>query len=150
MAEARAETVGIWNRTPARAIRLAGDIEAAGAEVAVVEGTSPVTALPGWDCVINCTSAGMDGGGAEGQSPCDVTRASPGTLFVDSVYAPERTPLLEAAQAAGFRTLGGLPMLIYQGALAFELWTGIPAPVEVMFDAARAALAERARQEAAR
>ena len=37
-------------------------------------------------------------------------------------------------------------MLIYQGALAFEHWTGVPAPVDVMFEAARKALAEQARQ----
>ena len=35
-------------------------------------------------------------------------------------------------------------MLVYQGALAFELWTGVPAPTEVMFEAARGALAARA------
>ncbi len=50
------------------------------------------------------------------------------------------TPLLRSASEAGARTLGGLPMLVYQGAAAFELWTGVPAPVEVMFDAARRAL----------
>ena len=43
----------------------------------------------------------------------------------------------EEARAAGARTLGGLPMLIYQGAAAFELWTGKIAPVEVMFLADR-------------
>ena len=38
-------------------------------------------------------------------------------------------------------TLGGLPMLIYQGGLAFEIWTGVPAPIDVMFEAARRKLA---------
>ena len=59
---------------------------------------------------------------------------------------PEEGPTtawLRAARAAGVRTLGGLPMLIYQGALAFELWTGVHAPVETMFAAARKALAAR-------
>ena len=70
-------------------------------------------------------------------------QAAPGALFVDIVYAPAHTAWLQAARAAGVRTLGGLPMLIYQGALAFELWTGVHAPVETMFEAARKALAAR-------
>ncbi|MEP6872681.1 MAG: shikimate dehydrogenase, partial [Anaerolineaceae bacterium] len=61
--------------------------------------------------------------------------------IVDIVYAPQETPLLADARARGLPTLGGLPMLVYQGALAFELWTGLAAPVDVMFDAARKALA---------
>ena len=44
---------------------------------------------------------------------------------------------MQAAAKAGARTLGGLPMLIYQGVEAFRLWTGREAPVEVMFKAAR-------------
>ena len=59
----------------------------------------------------------------------------------DLVYNPAETPLLEAAKAAGARTLGGLPMLVYQGAAAFELWVGRPPPVDAMFRAARQALA---------
>ena len=50
------------------------------------------------------------------------------------------TPLLKQAALAGAASLGGLPMLVYQGAAAFELWTEIEAPVEVMMDAARGAL----------
>jgi shikimate dehydrogenase len=71
-----------------------------------------------------------------------------GSLAVDIVYTPEETPFLAAARAAGLKTLPGLPMLIYQGALAFELWTGVHAPVEVMFEAARKALAARAGAQA--
>ncbi len=66
-----------------------------------------------------------------------------GDPAVDIVYVPEVTPFLAAAREHGMRTLGGLPMLIYQGALAFELWTGASAPIDVMFDAARAALRAR-------
>jgi shikimate dehydrogenase len=61
-------------------------------------------------------------------------------LVCDLVYNPLETPLLKMAAAAGARTLAGLPMLIYQGAAAFELWTARQAPVEVMFEAARGAL----------
>ena len=55
---------------------------------------------------------------------------------------PEGRRLLKEARAAGARTLGGLPMLIYQGAAAFEIWTGKEAPVEVMFRAGELAMAE--------
>jgi shikimate dehydrogenase len=83
----------------------------------------------------------MAGGGAQEATPCDARLARPGTLVADIVYRPAETPLLRAARAAGLPTLEGLPMLIYQGALAFQLWTGTQAPVPVMFAAARAALA---------
>ena len=55
-----------------------------------------------------------------------------GTLVVDLVYAPRDTALLLAARGGGARTLDGLAMLLHQGALAFELWTGLPAPLTVM------------------
>lgn len=149
--DAGASEVNIWNRTPARAASLALDLESAVAQAPRPTGddlpTVRVTSAPQLDadCVINCTSAGMHGGGAEATLPCDPSAAPHAALYVDIVYVPEETPFLVAAQNAGHRTLGGLPMLIYQGALAFELWTGVPAPVDVMFDAARAALAERER-----
>jgi shikimate dehydrogenase len=61
-------------------------------------------------------------------------------LVYDLIYLPSETPLLAAAKARGARVVGGLPMLIYQGAASFQLWTGREAPIEVMFDAARGAL----------
>ncbi|MCC7365835.1 MAG: shikimate dehydrogenase [Dehalococcoidia bacterium] len=136
LGEARAAEVAIWNRTPERAARLAGDVAATGATVRATGSTDPA----GFDCIVNCTSVGMEGTGTEAASPCDFATAAPGALAVDIVYKPENTAFLAAAKAAGLPVLGGLPMLIYQGALAFELWTGVPAPVEVMFEAARRAL----------
>ncbi len=131
--QAGAGALAISNRTAARAQALAG---AVGAEAVPFE-ASPAP----YDCVVNCTSAGMHGSGAEGTLPCDPAAAGPATLIVDIVYAPEETPFLRAAHKAGLPTLGGLPMLIHQGALAFELWTGHPAPLDAMREAARAALA---------
>lgn len=135
LAEVRAR-VSIWNRTPERAIRLASDV---GAGSAATPGNDPA----GYDAIVNCTSVGMHGGGAESASPCDLSGAKEGALAVDIVYAPERTPFLAEAERLGLKTLGGLPMLIYQGALAFELWTGVTAPTEVMFEAARGELRRR-------
>jgi len=57
------------------------------------------------------------------------------------VYNPSETPLLKAAKAAGASTMGGLHMLVYQGAASFELWTGREAPLDIMLSAATRALA---------
>lgn len=56
----------------------------------------------------------------------------PGALVLDMVYNPPRTRLLAVAEEAGARAVGGLSMLVYQGAEAFRLWTGRPAPVDAM------------------
>ena len=138
LAEARAGEVAVSNRTGGRAEAVAREI---GRPVSSVPWDSPVG---GYDCVVNCTSVGMHGGPDPDGVPFEVDGAKPACLVVDIVYAPEETPLLRSAHAAGLATLGGLPMLIYQGALAFEHWTGIPAPVDVMFQAARSELARRA------
>lgn len=95
------------------------------------------------DCglLVNCTPVGMRFGPAEGESPVAADRIPPGCLAFDLVYNPEETPFLAAARSRGARTAGGLAMLVYQGAASFRLWTGLEAPVEVMFRAAREALA---------
>jgi shikimate dehydrogenase len=51
---------------------------------------------------------------------------------VDLVYKPRETTVLARAKERGLKTVDGLGMLLHQGALAFELWTHMPAPVEVM------------------
>ena len=56
------------------------------------------------------------------------------------VYNPVDTPLIAEARKAGARTLGGLTMLVYQGAESFQLWTGISPPMDVMMRAADIAL----------
>jgi shikimate dehydrogenase len=137
LAEARSVNIGIWNRTTERAHRLAMDLATTGTSIH----TAATSDLGGYDCVVNCTSVGMEGTGTEVASPCDFSSSHRQLLAVDIVYKPESTTFLREARAAGHATLGGLPMLIYQGALAFELWTGAPAPVDVMFEAARRRLA---------
>jgi shikimate dehydrogenase len=66
-----------------------------------------------------------------------LARLPPNALVFDMVYAPPETALLRMAQARGLRVAMGLEMLLEQGAAAFELWTGLSAPIAVM----RAALA---------
>jgi shikimate dehydrogenase len=146
LADARCRRLAITNRSRDRAEQLAADIADAAPETEVsVEGPDPQLAT--YDCVVNCTSVGMHGGPAPDAQPVSLDTANERTLVADIVYAPEVTPLLRDAAARGLRTLGGLAMLIYQGALGFELWTGVPAPVDVMFDAAKKALAARAEAE---
>ncbi len=85
----------------------------------------------------------MHGGPEPGGAPVDVARLGGHSLVVDIVYAPAETPLLKTARERALQAFPGLPMLIYQGALAFELWTGITAPVQTMFEAARNELQAR-------
>lgn len=89
------------------------------------------------DIVINCTPMGMKGH-SEGASPLTAESLRGVRLVYDLVYNPEQTALLQAAQAAGCQTLGGLAMLVAQAAEQFRLWTGQTAPMGVMWQAARA------------
>lgn len=59
----------------------------------------------------------------------------PGTIVYDIVYTPPVTPLMRAAAARGCKTLGGIGMLVHQGAIAFEKWTGIAPCTETMHQA---------------
>lgn len=144
--KAEVGTLGIANRTLARAEAVAQSFARLAAEQAVALYTVDEDsahfdeALLQAHLVVNSTSIGMWHGPAEGRSPLDGHALRPGALIYDLVYNPEQTPLLLQAQAAGCPTLGGLAMLVYQGAEAFERWTGKPAPIEVMFKTAREAL----------
>jgi shikimate dehydrogenase len=83
------------------------------------------------DLLLNATPLGLKAGDA---SPLEGTPFAPGQAraVYDMIYRPAETPLLRAAKAAGCRTANGLGMLLHQGAKALELWSGKPAPVEVM------------------
>ena len=61
------------------------------------------------------------------------------TVF-DLVYRPVETPLLKEAKAAGAKCVDGIAMLARQGALSFEIWTGVKPPLDVMERSARNAL----------
>lgn len=138
LAAAGAARITIANRTAPRAERLAAEVRATGYGQV---GTADLAAgLSGFSVIVNATSIGMAGGPDPDGLPVTLETATEGALVVDIVYRPEETPLLREARARGLPVLGGLPMLIYQGALAFELWTGQPAPVGVMFESARASL----------
>jgi shikimate dehydrogenase len=88
---------------------------------------------------VNATSIGLYPA-VDAMPPVDFAAASPDLLVCDAVFNPPETRLLAAARARGLRVLDGLSMLVYQGVIGFELWTGCPAPEQVMKDALRAAL----------
>jgi shikimate dehydrogenase len=65
--------------------------------------------------------------------PAEVlARFDAGTFVLDMIYNPVQTQLLRQARNLGLRAANGLSMLLHQGALAFTLWTGQPAPLEIM------------------
>ena len=128
---AGARAVAIWNRTPERARELADEM-----------GARAVDRPENADLLINCTSVGM---GLQRSATDDEALNKVGLTFdqvgeysyvVDLVYLPGSTPLLAAAAAHGSRTLDGLEVLIAQGALSFELWTGVSPPLDAMRRAA--------------
>lgn len=95
------------------------------------------------DLIVNCTSLGMRHGPDEDASPLPAVQIPLSALVYDLVYNPMLTPLLREAHSVGAPTLGGISMLVYQGAASFELWLERPAPVSVMMDAAMSAMRER-------
>ena len=102
-------------------------------------------AIEGVDLVVNATSVGMSRGESVGEAPIDVGLLRPGMVVFDMVYTPLDTPLVEGARSVGAVGMSGLWMLIYQGAASFELWTGLEAPVDLMYQVGRSALLATAR-----
>ena len=97
-----------------------------------------VIALDRADILVNATSVGMSPNIDETPVPAKLLK--PGLVVFDIVYNPIKTRLLREAEAAGARAISGLEMLVWQGVLAFEMWTGLKAPLEIMRKAAIRAL----------
>ena len=128
----------IANRTVPKARALASTIEkklGVNVEVASLGRTELIKALKNAGVLINATSVGM-------YPRTDKTLVSAsmmhrGLVVYDIVYEPLRTKLLQEARRAGVKTIDGLEMLLHQGALAFEIWTGKRAPIKIMRAAAK-------------
>ena len=135
----------IANRTLARAELLAelAEQRSVPAGAASLDPGQLSEAAASADLIVNCTSLGMRHGPDETASPLAMQHIPARSLVYDLVYNPMLTPLLQAAQSAGAKTLGGISMLVYQGAASFELWLQSPAPVSAMMDAALAAMRAR-------
>ncbi|HEY2330112.1 MAG TPA: shikimate dehydrogenase, partial [Verrucomicrobiae bacterium] len=115
------------NRTASKAEEIVGEIKKQFPAVKVSVGY-PKSAV---DLLLNATSLGLKMDDAspldEKQFPLKQARA-----VHDMIYRPAETLLLKNAKAAGLKTANGIGMLVHQGAKAFEIWTGRPAPVDVM------------------
>jgi shikimate dehydrogenase len=113
----------IVNRDAERAMKLASDFGAAGAGMneiaAYARDTQP-------QLIVNCTSAGMWPNDDTTPWPDDAPFPANAVLY-DLVYKPRVTKLMQQAERAGARAIGGIGMLAEQGAVAFEKWTSVPA-----------------------
>jgi shikimate dehydrogenase len=132
LALAGAAQLTVVNRSVERGRALVADlVERTHADARFVAwpGAYPVGAEV--EVLVNATSIGLfpDVGA---MPAVDLTLASPHLLVCDVVPNPPETRLIQAARALGLKTLTGLPMLVYQGAIGFEMWTGHPAPEAVM------------------
>jgi shikimate dehydrogenase len=125
--EAGAARVAVWNRTPDRAVALAADL---GVEAVV----RPVAA----DLLVNCTSVGLADGEFK-DLPLDADALGRYATVADLVYRAGGTGLIAAAIGRGCAVVDGLEVLVCQGALSFQAWTGLAAPIDVMRDSARGA-----------
>jgi shikimate dehydrogenase len=122
---AGAASVSIWNRTTERASELAEEL-----------GAHAVRRRVDAELLVNCTSVGLQRSASEADALNQVglTADQVGTYayVIDLVYRDEPTPLLTAAARGGATIVGGLDVLVAQGALSFEHWTGRPAPLDAM------------------
>jgi shikimate dehydrogenase len=139
-------TDGIFERARALAESLLGHIKGASPSSKNLEpdivsfqwqNLSSAKTLGNCNLIVHCTTIGMKDSSQEGQSPLSLEVIPKNVLIYDVVYNPWPTPLLKLAQKAGANILGGLPMLVYQGAASFKLWTGKEAPVDIMFNKAK-------------
>ncbi|MFA6470622.1 MAG: shikimate dehydrogenase [Candidatus Latescibacterota bacterium] len=137
--------IAILNRTVHKAEKLADDIrDITGKKISAYSSDreSQMYILPHADMIVNTTTLGMyphtgispviDGTGVfhSGQIVCDI------------IYNPARTKLLDDALQHGAKTIGGMAMLVFQGARSLTLWTGREAPVQVMIEALKTAQRE--------
>lgn len=123
--DAGATRVAVWNRTPARARELARELGAVAVERA-----------HGADLLVNCTAVGLDGSSPFDRLPVTAGDLSSYRCVVDLVYAPGGTELIAQARARGLGAVDGLQLLVGQGALSFEQFTGVRPSIDAMRAAA--------------
>jgi shikimate dehydrogenase len=132
LALAGAEHITIVNRTPGRGQELATLLaEKTPAEAQFVPLKENYPVPPQAHILVNATSIGLFPRVAD-MPPVEMASIRPDLLVCDVIPNPPNTAFLRAAASRGARTLDGLGMLVYQGAIGFEMWTGVPAPVPVM------------------
>jgi shikimate dehydrogenase len=124
--DAGARDVRVWNRTPGRAQELCAQI-----------GGRPVERAEAADVLIQCTSSGLDAPESTfKQLPVQADQLDRYECVVDFVYTDSGTPLARAARKRSIPVIDGFELLVGQGALSFERFTGLSAPVSAMRAAA--------------
>lgn len=127
--DAGAESVAVANRTTERAEALARGLSAFGSITTMSnDGPELNGALSAAAIAVNATTVGM----TDDTVAFDVSPLSPEALVFDLVYVPPDTPLVGAATERGLRVCNGMEMLIRQGEIAFERWTGIGSTANIM------------------
>jgi shikimate dehydrogenase len=137
LAEGGCRELVVWGRRPAAAAELAREAAVWGVPKTSAPAELP---LPGADLYVQCTPMGMSAAAGTAEYAAALAsfdallprQLSSDAVFSDIIYRPAHTPFLEAGAARGGVLHGGLGMLLWQGALAFELWTGRAAPVDAM------------------
>jgi shikimate dehydrogenase len=120
----KAKSITLYGRTADRAGRFAGDLRKIGRPVTVRDDLSQ---LEHYDMIVHATPLGMRG---DDPLPLDTKHLRSGQVVCDLIYM--RTKLLDEAAQKGCLTLSGAGMLLWQGVLAFELWTGRKPDVGIM------------------
>jgi shikimate dehydrogenase len=120
--------VAVWNRTALRAKHLCAEL-----------GGTPVTAVEqgSYELVVNTTAAGLCGEDPFAELPLESARFFPEQTVVDLVYGEQSSQLLAAAEQAGADVVDGIEVLVHQGALSLQIWTGREPSLEAMRAAAR-------------
>ena len=135
--------ITVANRTGWKAIQFEKDLATISeTEISAVDLASNQlnSAIRSADLLVNTTSVGMQ---ETDQLLIDPDSLNPGTIVYEIVYTPPETPLLRVAREKGCQTIGGIGMLVHQGAIAFEKWIGIVPNVETMRIALEQALYQK-------
>lgn len=132
----------VANRTRERAVEVVEGLrevfKAGKFRVADLNGQALGEEMPHIDLLVNTTSVGMHPDIDSIAAPAELLH--PRLLVYDLVYNPARTQMIVEAESRGAKAMNGLKMLVYQGALSFEMWTGLEADVKVMEEAVIGAL----------
>ena len=114
----------VVNRSAERGSTMVADLQSATGGSVVFEQWRGTFAVPDdCDLFVNATSIGLYPD-VDAMPPVDLSGAREDMLVADAVFNPPETRLLATAKAHGLPTLDGLSMLVYQGVIAFEMWTG--------------------------
>ena len=135
LALAGASQIIIVNRNQERGQQLVDHLnEKTAVSAKFVSWASEVSISEDTDILVNATSIGLYPN-VDDQPNIVYETISATMLVCDVIPNPPRTPFLREAEVRGAKTLDGLGMLVYQGAIGFTMWTGLDAPVEVMHQA---------------